>query len=94
MLTKCELIDEIAAVNGITKTLAEKSLNYVVEGIASAIVNYNGVKIRDFGNFEVRKRAGRIGRSPIDGSPIEVPPYQEVKFCAGKPLKERLKQRG
>ena len=93
MLTKHELIDEIAAVNGITKTLAEKSLDYVTNGISSALYNYNGVKIKNFGTFEVRRRAGRKGIHPITGEQIDVMPYPEVKFTAGKPLKESLRQR-
>lgn len=94
MLDKENLINEIAAVNGITKTLAEQSLNYTIAGLSSAIIYRGGVRIRDFGTFDIKQRAPRKGRNPRTGEEIDIPAYESIAFSAGKQLKDSLKLRG
>ena len=45
-------------------------------------------ELRDFGVFEVKTRASRIGRNPRTGDQVPVPERKVVTFRPGKKMKE------
>ena len=48
------------------------------------------VKLRDFGTFEPRLRAGISARNPQTGERVTIPPFNHVKYRAGKSVKSAL----
>ncbi len=80
--------------SGLLKALASKyDLNngdvaevvrVVLEAIAGSLENGNRVEIRGYGSFHVVEHAGRIGRNPKTGQPVDVPPKKISHFKPGK----------
>jgi DNA-binding protein HU-beta len=48
------------------------------------------VQIPGFGSFAVSKRAARKGRNPKTGATIQIKASKNVRFKAGKELKDSL----
>ncbi|MGB3975419.1 MAG: HU family DNA-binding protein [bacterium] len=89
-MTKKELVQNIAEEAGITKTVAEKALNAVIDGITGALANREKVTFVGFGTFSVAKRPARKGRNPKTGKELNIPASVVPKFKPGKSLKEAV----
>ncbi len=89
-MTKKELIVTIAEEAGITKTVAEKALNAMLDGITDALANQEKVTFVGFGTFHVTKRPARKGRNPKTGDVIKIPASTVPKFKPGKALKDAV----
>ncbi|MBN1297156.1 HU family DNA-binding protein [bacterium] len=89
-MTKKELVQNIAEEAGISKAVAEKALNAVIDGITDALSNREKVTFVGFGTFYVSERPSRKGRNPKTGEPIEIPASVVPKFKAGKSLKDAV----
>lgn len=89
-MTKKELVQNIAQEAGITKTVAEKALNAVLDGITKALAEGDKVTFVGFGTFSTAKRPARKGRNPKTGKEIDIPASIVPKFKPGKSLKEEV----
>ncbi|MBN1879451.1 HU family DNA-binding protein [bacterium] len=89
-MTKKELVQNIAEEAGITKSVAEKALNAVIDGITDALSNREKVTFVGFGTFFVTERPARKGRNPKSGKEIDIPASVVPKFKAGKSLKDAV----
>lgn len=89
-MTKKELVQNIAEEAGISKAVAEKALNAVIDGITDALSNREKVTFVGFGTFHVTERPARKGRNPKTGEPIDIPASVVPKFKAGKSLKDAV----
>ena len=69
---------------------AKEIVAVTLDSIADALTAGDKVQFVGFGSFEVRERAGRTGRNPQDGSEIYIEPSKNVKFKAGKELKDKV----
>ena len=61
-------------------------LDRIVEELSQG----NRIELRDFGVFEVKKRAARKARNPRTGEEAFVPAKNVVVFKVGKLMKERV----
>ena len=89
-MNKSQLIEAVAAKNGMKKKDAEAAVNAVTETIAEAMKNGEKVQLVGFGTFEVKARGARTGRNPKTGETIEVPASKHLAFSASKALKDQL----
>ena len=87
-MTKSELIDAIAARADLTKARAEMVVNCVFDTMTGALQKGQGIEIRGFGSFTVRRYKPYDGRNPRTGQPVPVPHKQLPFFKVGKELKE------
>jgi integration host factor subunit beta len=87
-MTKSELIDAIAGRGELTKARAELVVNCVFDAMAEALQRGEGIEIRGFGSFTVRKYKAYEGRNPRTGQPVPVPAKRLPFFKVGKDLKE------
>lgn len=90
-MTKVELIRQIANRASVSQKDAEKALKAFTEAITEALKEGDKVTLVGFGTFEVSERAGRTGRNPQTGEPVEIPASKSPKFKAGKALKDAIK---
>lgn len=90
-MTKVELIRQIANRASVSQKDAEKALKAFTEAITEALKEGDKVTLVGFGTFEVSERAGRTGRNPQTGEPVEIPASKSPKFKAGKALKDAVK---
>jgi len=92
VMTKSELIAEIAERTGQAKTDVEKTLKSF-EDIAHEVVAKGGEKLTlpGFISFEQTHRNARTARNPQTGEPIQVPASKAAKVTAGSKLKASAK---
>ncbi len=89
-MNKADLINALAAKNGISKKDAEKAVNGVIDLIVDALKDGEKVQLMGFGAFEVKTRAARTGKNPATGATIEIPASKAIAFKAGKALKDSI----
>ena len=90
-MTKADLIAAVAADAGITKSVAEKALDAVVDAIEKALKKGDKVTLTGFGTFQCARRAARTGRNPRTGKEIRIDACSVPKFKPGNKLREALK---
>ena len=85
-MIKLDIINEVVARTGITKTKAELAVETVFDSMKSALARGNRIELRGFGVFNVRPRKTGIGRNPRTGAEVSIPPGKAVRFKPGKEL--------
>ena len=94
MASKADIVEDIVkSVDGMTKKDAAAAFKAVVDSIAKSLRKGDRVQIPGFGSFSVSKRAARKGRNPATGATITIKASKNVRFKAGKELKDRLNKR-
>ena len=90
VMTKAELVDEVARVVQLTKKQAETIVNIVFDSIVDSLRSGQKIELRGFGSFCLRSRKSRTGRNPKTGEKVEVPSKKIPYFKPGKELKELI----
>lgn len=89
-MTKKEIVRTISEDIGLTqlqtKEIVQKTFNAIVE----ALVEEGRIELRNFGVFEVKRRAPRKARNPRTGEKVSVPEKFVVTFKPGKEMEERV----
>ena len=89
-MNKADLIAKLAPRLNINQDEARVVLNSVLEVITEALVEDKNVRLVDFGTFEVKQRAERMGHNPKTGEPVKIPAKEVVTFKPGKALGEKF----
>jgi len=89
-MTKRELVIQVANRLGMTQSDVAKIIEGTFETISKSLAAGNRWELRDFGVFEVKTRASRIGRNPRTGDQVPVPERLVVTFRPGKKMKEAV----
>jgi len=89
-MTKRELVIRVANKLGTTQSDVAKIIEGTFEVISSALAEGQRWELRDFGVFEVKTRASRMGRNPRTGAQVPVPERRVVTFRPGKQMKELI----
>jgi len=89
-MNKAQLIDAIAAGDGLTKAEAKKALAAFVGATTDALKGGDRVALIGFGSFSVSERGARTGRNPQTGKEITIPAKKVVKFKAGAELADTV----
>jgi integration host factor subunit beta len=91
-VTKKEIIKQIATELNLSQTMAKKAVQRTLDLISDTIVQEGRIELRNFGIFEVKKRARRMARNPKTGDRVEVPERLAITFKPGKELQERVQK--
>lgn len=89
-MTKRELVIAVANKLGMTQSDVAKVIEGTFDAISKALAEGHRWELRDFGVFEVKTRASRIGRNPRTGDQVPVPERRVVTFRPGKRMKEEV----
>jgi integration host factor subunit beta len=92
VMTKAELVDEVAQAVQLTKKQAETIVNIVFDSIVGSLRSGEKIELRGFGSFRLRSRKSRTGRNPKTGEKVDVPSKRIPYFKPGKELKELINQ--
>src|SRR5882757_2166489 len=71
-----------------TKEIVQKTFNAIV----NTLVEDHRIELRNFGVFEVKRRAARKARNPRTGEKVFVPEKFVVTFKPGKEMEERVRE--
>lgn len=89
-MNKSDLIDCLANEMNLPFRLAEFVVDEFFDAMTEALIQNEGVEIRGFGSFTIRKYGSYTGRNPKTGEKIAVSPKKSPFFKAGKELRERV----
>ena len=90
-MNKAELVRAIAADAGVSKSVASKVLDSMINNVTESLKKGDKVSLVGFGTFSVIKRKARTGRNPQTGKEIKIPARKVAKFRAGAKLAEAVK---
>ena len=90
VMTKAELVDEVARVVQLTKKQAETIVNIVFDSIVDSLRAGQKIELRGFGSFRLRSRKSRTGRNPKTGEKVQIAAKRVPFFKVGKELRERV----
>jgi len=86
--------------NDLSKKLSEKIkipprtakviVDNIFDSMRESLEKGEGIEIRGFGSFTVRKYGGYKGRNPKTGDLVDVPPKRLPHFKVGKELREKV----
>lgn len=91
---KAQIVEDIAnGVEGLTKRQAVQAFEAVVDSIRRHLKGGDSVKLTGLGSFSVSERGARKGRNPATGQSITIKASKNVRFKAGKELKEAVNKK-
>lgn len=85
-----ELVEAVAAAQGVTKADAKKILDGIVDAIATAAAKGEEISINGFGKFKVKASPARDGRNPRTGEPMSIAASRKLGFTPAKAIKDKL----
>ncbi len=105
-MTKKEIVKTISEEIGLTQLKTKEIVQRTFDAIVETLVeetkrqidkgNENGVlgriELRNFGVFEVKKRAARKARNPRTGERVDVEAKFVVTFKPGKEMEEKVRE--
>lgn len=89
-MTKKEIVKTISEECGLTQLKTKEIVQKTFEAIIDTLVTEGRIELRNFGVFEVKKRAARRARNPRTGTSVDVPEKFVVTFKPGKEMEERV----
>ena len=90
-MTKKEIVKTISEEIGLTQLKTKDIVQKTFDAIVETLVTEHRIELRNFGVFEVKKRAARKARNPRTGARVDVPAKYVVTFKPGKEMEERVK---
>ncbi|HID76117.1 MAG TPA: integration host factor subunit beta [Planctomycetaceae bacterium] len=91
-MTKKEIVRAISEQMGLTQLKTKEIVQRTFDAIVDTLVADGRIELRNFGVFEVKRRAARRARNPRTGDKVEVPEKLVVTFKPGKEMEERVRQ--
>lgn len=88
--TKKDLIDRIAEETDQKRTAVKKTIQCFLDNVIDELSRGNRLEFRDFGVFEIRRRAPRVAQNPKTLERVPVPAKRTVKFKVGRLMKMAL----
>ena len=91
-VTKKEIVKDISEAIGLTQLKTKEIVQKTFDAIVKTLVEDGRIELRNFGVFEVKKRAARKARNPRTGDKVFVPEKLVVTFKPGKEMEEKVRQ--
>lgn len=91
-MTKKDIVKAISEQIGMTQLKTKEIVQKTFDAIIDTLVRERRIELRNFGVFEVKKRAARKARNPRTGQPVHVSEKFVVTFKPGKEMEERVRQ--
>ncbi|MHC1739399.1 MAG: HU family DNA-binding protein [Ignavibacteriaceae bacterium] len=86
-MTKSEVVEFIAQGTGITRLETEAVVEGFFNAVCEALKSREGIEIRGFGTYKVKKKASRYARNPKTGEKVFVPEHYVPIFKFSKDFK-------
>jgi integration host factor subunit beta len=91
-VTKKEIVRTISEEIGLTQLQTKAIVQKTFDAIVKALVTERRIELRNFGVFEVKRRAPRKARNPRTGEKVFVDEKFVVTFKPGKEMEERVRE--
>jgi integration host factor subunit beta len=90
-VTKKEIVKAISDKIGLTQLKTKEIVQQTFDAIVETLVEERRIELRNFGVFEVKKRAARKARNPRTGERVDVAEKYVVTFKPGKEMEEKVR---
>ncbi len=90
-MTKKEIVKKISEDIGLTQLKTKDIVQRTLDAIIHTLVSEGRIELRNFGVFEVKRRAPRKARNPRTGDKVFVPSKNVVTFKPGKEMEELVR---
>ncbi len=91
-MTKKEIVRTISEEIGLTQLKTKEIVQKTFDAIVETLVADGRIELRNFGVFEVKRRARRKARNPRTGEKVLVPEKFVVTFKPGKEMEKRVRE--
>lgn len=91
VVTKKEIVKAISEELGLTQLKTKEIVQKTFDAIVETLVRDGRIELRNFGVFEVKKRAARKARNPRTGDKVFVAEKYVVTFKPGKDMEEKVR---
>ena len=91
-VTKKEIVKRISEDIGLTQLKTKDIVQRTLDAIIQTLVSEGRIELRNFGVFEVKRRAPRKARNPRTGEKVYVPAKNVVTFKPGKEMEELVRK--
>jgi nucleoid DNA-binding protein len=91
-VTKKEIVKKISEDIGLTQLKTKDIVQRTLDAIIATLVSEGRIELRNFGVFEVKRRAPRKARNPRTGDKVFVPEKNVVTFKPGKEMEELVRK--
>jgi integration host factor subunit beta len=91
-VTKKEIVRTISEEIGLTQLKTKEIVQKTFDAIVETLVTDGRIELRNFGVFEVKRRARRKARNPRTGEKVLVPEKFVVTFKPGKEMEKRVRE--
>ena len=91
-MTKKEIVKKISEDIGLTQLKTKDIVQRTLDAIIQTLVAEGRIELRNFGVFEVKRRAPRKARNPRTGDKVYVPSKNVVTFKPGKEMEELVRK--
>lgn len=91
-VTKEALVEKVAAEVGLGRKNVANIVDAFTKTIADAVLRGEKVTLVGFGSFELAEKKKKRAVNPVTGETIQIP-AKEVKFDAGKALREAVEKK-
>jgi nucleoid DNA-binding protein len=89
-MTKKEIVRRIADSLDLSHRKTREIVQSTFDAVVETIIEDGRIELRNFGVFEVKKRAARKAHNPKTGEAVNVPAKYVVTFRPGKVMEERV----
>jgi integration host factor subunit beta len=91
-VTKKEIVKTISDKLAMTQLRTKEIVQHTFDAIIETLVEDERIELRNFGVFEVKKRAARRARNPKTGQRVDVPEKFVVTFKPGREMELRVQR--
>ena len=92
VVTKKESVKAISDEIGMTQLKTKEIVQKTFDAIVDTLIEEKRIELRNFGVFEVKRRAARKARNPRTGEKVFVAEKYVVTFKPGKEMEEKVRQ--
>ncbi len=89
-MTKKEIVKQISDEMNLTQLKTKEIVQKTFDAIIETLVREQRIELRNFGVFEVKRRAARKARNPRTGEKVDVAEKFVVTFKPGKEMEEKV----
>jgi len=86
-MTKADIVEKVADGTGLTKLETEAIIEGFLTTVIQSLRNGNGIEIRGFGSYKVKKKNARYARNPRTGEKVFVDEHYVPVFKFSKDFK-------
>jgi len=91
-VTKKDIVRTISETLGQTQTLTKDMVQETLNAIEAVLLEQGRIELRNFGVFEIKRRAPRKARNPLTSESVAVGERFVVTFKPGKTMAKKVQQ--